>query len=340
MQSNPESVIVPASVDYIGEQAFGWMGKKLKSIYFKGDMPVFEENSYSNVFSNTTTTAYYPDDNSTWKRSSLPGVSSVTWKTWTVPGTPTVTPTAAPMPTPKPTVTPTPTAKPTAKPRPTVTPDPIAMPKPTAAPSPTAAPEPTETPAPKPTVAPTATPAPTAKPTAVPTPAVLTGKFTVTLSKTSYTYNGKKQTPKVTVTYKGKTVSSKYYTVSYKNNKNVGNASVTVTGKGKYKACSGKASFKIILKPGNISELKAGKKSASVKWSKISGAAGYQLQYSTSKKFSKSKTVKISGTAKNKQTIKSLSSQKTYYVRIRAYKTVNGKKWYGAWSKSKKCCVK
>ena len=350
MQSNPESVIIPASVDYIGEQAFGWMGKKLKSIYFKGDMPVFEENSYSNVFSNTTTTAYYPDDNSTWKRSSLPGVSSVTWKTWTVPGTPTVTPTAKPTPkptaapsptvtptakpTPKPTVTPTPTVKPTAKPRPTVTPDPTAMPKPTAAPSPTAAPEPTETPAPKPTVA------PTAKPTAVPTPAVLTGKFTVTLSKTSYTYNGKKQTPKVTVTYKGKTVSSKYYTVSYKNNKNVGNASVTVTGKGKYKACSGKASFKIIIKPGNISELKAGKKSASVKWSKISGAAGYQLQYSTSKKFSKSKTVKISGTAKNKQTIKSLSSQKTYYVRVRAYKTVNGKTWYGAWSKSKKCCVK
>ena len=222
----------------------------------------------------------------------------------------------------------TPTAKPT--------------PKPTAAPSPTVTP--TAKPTPKPTVTPTPTvkptAIPTAKPTAVPTPAVLTGKFTVTLSKTSYTYNGKKQTPKVTVTYKGKTVSSKYYTVSYKNNKNVGNASVTVTGKGKYKACSGKASFKIILKPGNISELKAGKKSASVKWSKISGAAGYQLQYSTSKKFSKSKTVKISGTAKNKQTIKSLSSQKTYYVRIRAYKTVNGKKWYGAWSKSKKCCVK
>ena len=370
MQSNPESVIVPASVDYIGEQAFGWMGKKLKSIYFKGDMPVFEENSYSNVFSNTTTTAYYPDDNSTWKRSSLPGVSSVTWKTWTVPGTPTVTPTATPTPatpTPKP-VTPTPKpatptpkpATPTPKPA-TPTPKPVSptpkpatptpkpvtpTPKPvTPTPNPTAAPKPVTptpkpvTPTPKP-VAPTSTPAPTAKPTAVPTPAVLTGKFTVTLSKTSYTYNGKKQTPKVAVTYKGKTVSSKYYTVSYKNNKNVGNASVTVTGKGKYKACSGKASFKIILKPGNISELKAGKKSASVKWSKISGAAGYQLQYSTSKKFSKSKTVKISGTAKNKQTIKSLSSQKTYYVRIRAYKTVNGKKWYGAWSKSKKCCVK
>ena len=382
MQSNPESVIIPASVDYIGEQAFGWMGKKLKSIYFKGDMPVFEENSYSNVFSNTTTTAYYPDDNSTWKRSSLPGVSSVTWKTWTVPGTPTVTPTATPTPatpTPKP-VTPTPKpatptpkpATPTPKPA-TPTPKPVSptpkpatptpkpvtpTPKPvTPTPNPTAAPKPVTptpkpvtptpkpvTPTPNPTAAPTSTPIPkptvTPKPTAVPTPAVLTGKFTVTLSKTSYTYNGKKQTPKVTVTYKGKTVSSKYYTVSYKNNKNVGNASVTVTGKGKYKACSGKASFKIIIKPGNISELKAGKKSASVKWSKISGAAGYQLQYSTSKKFSKSKTVKISGTAKNKQTIKSLSSQKTYYVRVRAYKTVNGKTWYGAWSKSKKCCVK
>ena len=204
----------------------------------------------------------------------------------------------------------------------------------------TATPKPTEVP--KPTVTPTTTPklAITPKPTAVPTPAVLTGKFGVTLSKTSYTYNGKEQTPKVTVTYKGKTVSSKYYTVSYKNNKNIGNASVTVTGKGKYKACSGKASFKIILKPGNISELKAGKKSASVKWSKISGAAGYQLQYSTSKNFSKSKTVKISGTAKNKQTIKNLSSQKTYYVRIRAYKKVNGKTWYGSWSKSKSCHIK
>ena len=271
MQSNPESVIIPASVDYIGEQAFGWMGKKLKSIYFKGDMPVFEENSYSNVFSNTTTTAYYPDDNSTWKRSSLPGVSSVTWKTWTVPGTPTVTPTATPTPatpTPKP-VTPTPKpatptpkpATPTPKPA-TPTPKPVSptpkpatptpkpvtpTPKPvTPTPNPTAAPKPVTptpkpvtptpkpvTPTPNPTAAPTSTPTPkptvTPKPTAVPTPAVLTGKFTVTLSKTSYTYNGKKQTPKVTVTYKGKTVSSKYYTVSYKNNKNVGNASVTVT---------------------------------------------------------------------------------------------------------------
>ena len=397
MQSNPESIIVPASVDYIGEQAFGWMSKKLKSIYFKGDMPVFEENSYSNVFSYTTTTAYYPENNSTWKRSSLPGVSSVTWKTWTVPGMPTATPTPKPAtptpkpatptpkpatptpkpatptpkpatptpkpvtptpkpvtptpkpatptpkpvtPTPKP-VTPMPTATPTPKPA-TPTPSPTAAPKPTVTPTakPTAVPNPTVTAAPSPTVTPTAPPAPTAKPTAVPTPAALTGKFTVTLSKTSYTYNGKKQTPKVTVTYKGKTVSSKYYTVSYKNNNNIGNASVTVTGKSKYKACSGKASFKIILKPGNISELKAGKKSASVKWSKISGAAGYQLQYSTSKKFSKSKTVKISGTAKNKQTIKSLSSQKTYYVRIRAYKTVNGKTWYGAWSKSKSCHIK
>lgn len=168
----------------------------------------------------------------------------------------------------------------------------------------------------------------------------LPDKITLSLSKTSLVYNGKAQTPSVTVKYKGKKLSGKYYTVKYINNKKVGIATVLVIGKGIYKNYSGKASFKIILKSGNISELKAEKKSVSVKWSKISGSAGYQLQYSTSKNFSKSKTVKISGTAKNKQTIKNLSSQKTYYVRVRAYKTVNGKTWYGAWSKSKNCCVK
>ena len=169
---------------------------------------------------------------------------------------------------------------------------------------------------------------------------VYSGKFTVKLSGTTYAYNGKTQKPKVKVTYKGKTLSSKYYTVVYKNNKNIGTATVTVKGKGNYKKCSGKATFKIVLKKSTLSSLKAGKKSATVSWKTITGSTGYQIQYSTNKNFSKSKIIKVTGAGKKSTTIKKLTSKKTYYVRVRAYKTANKKAVYGAWSSSKKIVVK
>ena len=124
------------------------------------------------------------------------------------------------------------------------------------------------------------------------------------------------------------------------NNKNIGTATVTVTGKGNYKKCSGKATFKIVLKKSTLSSLKAGKKSATLSWKTITGSTGYQIQYSTSKNFSKAKTVKIAGAGKRSTTIKKLTSKKTYYVRIRAYKIVNKRTVYGAWSVSKKVVVK
>ena len=176
------------------------------------------------------------------------------------------------------------------------------------------------------------------KPTA--TPALPTGKFTVKLSAATVAYNGKTQTPSITVTYKGKKLSGKYYTVKCTNNKNIGTATVTVTGKGTYKKCSGKATFKIVLKKSTLSSLKTGKKSATLSWKTITGSTGYQVQYSTSKNFSKAKTVKIAGAGKRSTTIKKLTSKKTYYVRIRAYKIVNKKTVYGAWSVSKKVVVK
>ena len=169
---------------------------------------------------------------------------------------------------------------------------------------------------------------------------VYSGKFTVKLSGTKYAYNRKTQKPKVKVTYKGKVLSSKYYTVVYKNNKNIGTATVTVKGKGNYKKCSGKATFKIVLKKSTLSSLKAGKKSATVSWKTITGSTGYQIQYSTNKNFSKSKIIKVTGAGKKSATLKKLTSKKTYYVRVRAYKTVNKKAVYGAWSSSKKIVVK
>ncbi len=88
-------------------------------------------------------------------------------------------------------------------------------------------------------------------------------------------------------------------------------------------------------------KLKAGKKQLTASWSKVSDISGYEVQYSTSKKFTKktTKTVKVKKSSK-KTTIKKLTKGKKYYVRIRTYKTVNGKKIYSDWSKVKSVKVK
>lgn len=73
---------------------------------------------------------------------------------------------------------------------------------------------------------------------------------------------------------------------------------------------------------------------------KVAGAEGYQIQYSTSKKFTK-KTTKSKTTKKTSYTVKNLKNKKTYYVRVRAYKLdANGKKVYSKWTTVKKTITK
>ncbi|MCD7746606.1 MAG: Ig-like domain-containing protein [Lachnospiraceae bacterium] len=79
------------------------------------------------------------------------------------------------------------------------------------------------------------------------------------------------------------------------------------------------------------------KKKATIRWKKSSNVSGYQIQYSTSKTFSSgNKTKQVSGASKAKVKLSGLKKGKTYYVRIRTYKTVSGKKYYSAWSSKKK----
>lgn len=82
-----------------------------------------------------------------------------------------------------------------------------------------------------------------------------------------------------------------------------------------------------------ITSIKAGNKSFTVKWKKKS-CTGYQVQYSTSKKFAKknTKTVKVKKAKTTKATVKKLKGKKKYYVRVRTYKTVKKKKYYSKWS--------
>ena len=70
-------------------------------------------------------------------------------------------------------------------------------------------------------------------------------------------------------------------------------------------------------------------KTATITWSKVSGAKGYQIQYAYSAPFSKkTKTVIV-----NKFVAKKLNKKKTYSFRVRAYKMNGKKKLYGKWSK-------
>lgn len=159
-------------------------------------------------------------------------------------------------------------------------------------------------------------------------------KCTAKLSATSYTYNGKVRTPSVIVKDSaGKTISSGCYTVKYATGrKNVGKYKVTVTFKGNY---SGTKTLYFTITPvkTTISKLTPGKKSIKVNITKKSTqVTGYQIQYSTSKKFSLYKTATISSYKTTSKTLSSLASKKTYYVRVRTYKTVNGVKYYSAWS--------
>lgn len=88
-----------------------------------------------------------------------------------------------------------------------------------------------------------------------------------------------------------------------------------------------------------IAKLKSAKKGFTVTVKKVTNIKGYQVEYSTDKKFKKG--VKSANIKSNKTsaTVKNLKSKKTFYVRVRTYKSVkvNGKttKVYSAWSKVK-----
>ncbi|MGN0173267.1 MAG: fibronectin type III domain-containing protein [Acutalibacteraceae bacterium] len=83
-----------------------------------------------------------------------------------------------------------------------------------------------------------------------------------------------------------------------------------------------------------VAKLAKGKKMITVKISKkVANAQGYQIQYSTNKKFKKAKT-KTLAASKSSLKIKKLKAKTKYYVRVRAYSTVNGQKVYSKWSKT------
>ena len=166
----------------------------------------------------------------------------------------------------------------------------------------------------------------------------------VKISATAYTYSGGVKTPPVTVKdANGNALHNKTdYIVQYASGrKNVGTYKVIVTLKDNY---SGKKTLSFTINPKGtaISSLSKSKKAFTAKWKKQSAqTSGYQLLYSTNSKFkSRNKYVTVSSYKTTSKTIKKLAAKKKYYVKIRTYKSVSGKKYYSGWSAAKTVVTK
>ena len=153
-------------------------------------------------------------------------------------------------------------------------------------------------------------------------------------------FTGKAITQNVTVKV-GSTVlkNGTDYTVSYSNNKKVGKATVKITGKGKYGGVITKT-FNINPAKQSIQKLTAKSKAFFIDWAQKGSATGYEVQYATNSKFTGAKKVTITNNKTDKTTVSKLYANKKYYVRVRSYTTVNGTKYYGAWSAVKNVTTK
>ena len=164
------------------------------------------------------------------------------------------------------------------------------------------------------------------------------------LTRTAYTYTGGKvKIPQVVVKdASGRKIDASNYKVTapgnVKNMKNVGRYAWKVTFKGeKY---SGTKTVYMKIKPAKVKirKLTPAGKAVAVKWSKgkKSQVTGYQVMIASDRNFTKNKkTVSIKGYAKNSVKFKKLKPGKRYYLKVSAYKKVNGVKIYSNWSNVK-----
>ena len=162
----------------------------------------------------------------------------------------------------------------------------------------------------------------------------------VSLSIATYSFDGKVKTPSVTVKLGSTALRNGIdYVVSYRNNKNVGKATVVITGKGLY---AGTITRTFVINPAKqeIQKLTAKSKGFYIDYAAKGHATGYEIQYATNSSFSGAKKTVITSNKTDKVTVSKLSGNKKYYVRVRTYTTVNGIKYYGAWSAVKTVTTK
>lgn len=165
-------------------------------------------------------------------------------------------------------------------------------------------------------------------------------KVTVTCPATKE-WTGWALTPVPTVKVGSKTlVHGKDFKLAYKNNKNIGTATITITGVGNYTGTVRKT-FRIIPKATSITRITGDVQKLTVVWKKQSAQTnGYQIQFSSRSDFKTVKTVKITNNAATSKVLSGLAVNHRYYVRIRTFKTISGKMHYSNWSKALSCVTR
>ena len=145
----------------------------------------------------------------------------------------------------------------------------------------------------------------------------------------NYTYTGEDIFPSVTVSDGQRVLrDGEHYMLSFENNRNPGQATLTVKGIGNYTGVIIKH-FIILPKSVELSTKTQSTTSITVKWKSGVGATGYEVYYATNKNgnYEKIKTGNINEYKKSK-----LSAGKTYYFKVRPYVTINGEKHFGEYS--------
>lgn len=166
---------------------------------------------------------------------------------------------------------------------------------------------------------------------------------TIKLSKSSYIYDGKQKQPSVTVKdTKGNTLKKDTdYTVTYSGGRiNPGKYTVTIKFIGKYTG-SKTLTFSITPATPTISKITSSEKGkVNLSWKSVAAISGYEVYYST-KKDSDFKSLSSYKSGTTSGTGSKLTSGKTYYLKVRAYKTAsNGSKIYSSWSSVKSIKIK
>lgn len=176
--------------------------------------------------------------------------------------------------------------------------------------------------------------------------------LSITNGKTSFTSSNKKvaivsSTGKVTIKGIGKTtITAKSAATSWRKTYSDGSYI-------DFSHDAGKASYTLTVNPKgtSVKKLTKGKKSFTVTWKALSKTnlkkiTGYQVRYSTGKKFTakttKTKTIKATSKAGKKRslTVTKLKANKKYYVQVRTYTKVGTAKYYSAWSTAKSVTTK
>ena len=120
-----------------------------------------------------------------------------------------------------------------------------------------------------------------------------------------------------------------------------GTVKITITaGNSNYKTATKTITIKVPAKTNlsKVTSTSAGK--MKITWNQNTAVTGYQIQYGLKSSFSGAMKATISKNSTVSRTIKSLNKGKKYYVRIRSFKTVSGKKYYSAWSAKKAVTIK